>query len=449
MHGTKSISSFYRKTLFLLSFLTIVFLLALTPRAHAATVTSSSGSTSVQQVNVDFVVTNWDINFSISNGSAGDTISIVTNNITIYTPRNLVASNGQTIGVLEHVSQTDAYPNSNNITNTYRARLTTDVSSASVNLSGSTQLWFHRFIHAGGHDEAVWIDVNGNRVATEWFHIPSCSYDSTDIYASLVSNIYSAHYEGGQVKPYGSATLLHASDHGAQLEVGDIVVWRFNDHSLHMSIASGYSVGSEVVGSGSNPGREPSWVRTIGDYGMEDRSGAVPWKGKLAWCSEYECAMQVTQVGSGGIEWGLGDMVTWTLSPQNSSTIDFGGQKIWPVSYTALIYRNGSEIYRDDSEYEEHIQSQEVLSEASFFAQVNTSVSNGSISPYPFERKEQGSNFTITYRPNSGYLLQTVRVDGSDVSIASYPDSYTFYNTSGTHTIEAIYVSPSASKSWS
>lgn len=78
---------------------------------------------------------------------------------------------------------------------------------------------------------------------------------------------------------------------------------------------------------------------------------------------------------------------------------------------------------------------------------VTTSVVNGNITPSNNEVRA-GTNYTVSYSPNSGYLLTSVVVDGSNVSIESYPDSYTFNNLSSAHSVAVTYVAPSASKNW-
>jgi hypothetical protein len=121
----------------------------------------------------------------------------------------------------------------------------------------------------------------------------------------------------------------------------------------------------------------------------------------------------------------------------NGSSIDFANNKTQDIGWTATITRGGSTVWSTSGTYYEEIQSQEVLSEASFYAQVNTSVTNGSITPST--RQDQGSNITISYSPNEGYELESITVDGSGVSISSYPSSYTFYNVQGTHNIYVKY----------
>ena len=79
---------------------------------------------------------------------------------------------------------------------------------------------------------------------------------------------------------------------------------------------------------------------------------------------------------------------------------------------------------------------------------VSTSVVNGSITPTN-NRINVGTNYTVSYSPNAGYLLQSVVVDGVAVNISSYPNSYTFSNIQADHSISVVYAAPSASKTYS
>ncbi len=49
-------------------------------------------------------------------------------------------------------------------------------------------------------------------------------------------------------------------------------------------------------------------------------------------------------------------------------------------------------------------------------------------------------SFTVTYEPADGYVLSAITVDGSDVSIADHPVSYTFENIADDHTISVTFV---------
>lgn len=67
---------------------------------------------------------------------------------------------------------------------------------------------------------------------------------------------------------------------------------------------------------------------------------------------------------------------------------------------------------------------------------VTTSATNGTITPTA--TVEHGDNKTVSYNCNTGYHLTSVTVDGSAVSIASYPSSYTFSNITSNHSVAVV-----------
>jgi hypothetical protein len=69
---------------------------------------------------------------------------------------------------------------------------------------------------------------------------------------------------------------------------------------------------------------------------------------------------------------------------------------------------------------------------------IDTTVTNGTITPDE-SGIQYGESRTVTYAPNLGYSLVSVTVDGVPVSIATYPNSYTFSDIAANHTIEVVY----------
>lgn len=67
-----------------------------------------------------------------------------------------------------------------------------------------------------------------------------------------------------------------------------------------------------------------------------------------------------------------------------------------------------------------------------------TTVVNGTIDVSEYNIPA-GSDRTITYSAASGYHLLSVTVDGSPVSIATYPTSYDFTNILADHTVDVVY----------
>ena len=68
---------------------------------------------------------------------------------------------------------------------------------------------------------------------------------------------------------------------------------------------------------------------------------------------------------------------------------------------------------------------------------ITTSVTNGTITET--SRVEAGSNKTIKYKPNSGYVVYSIEVDGIIVNPTTYKSSYTFTNVTTDHTISVVY----------
>ncbi|NLD10823.1 MAG: VWA domain-containing protein [Clostridiales bacterium] len=68
---------------------------------------------------------------------------------------------------------------------------------------------------------------------------------------------------------------------------------------------------------------------------------------------------------------------------------------------------------------------------------VTTSAVGGTIDPTT--TVTQGSDKTVNYKPNDGYTLKSVTVDGIAVDITKYPSSYTFTGISANHIIDVVY----------
>ncbi|WP_346671121.1 Ig-like domain-containing protein [Faecalicoccus acidiformans] len=67
---------------------------------------------------------------------------------------------------------------------------------------------------------------------------------------------------------------------------------------------------------------------------------------------------------------------------------------------------------------------------------ITTKVSNGTISPT--KTVNYNGSYTVNYRPNEGYTLKSVIVDGVDVTTTN-PESYTFNNVKEAHEITVVY----------
>ena len=68
---------------------------------------------------------------------------------------------------------------------------------------------------------------------------------------------------------------------------------------------------------------------------------------------------------------------------------------------------------------------------------ITTKVTGGTIDPDVVVG--EGNDETIHYRPNDGYELEKVTVDGEAVNVKEYPNEYTFIDVQKDHHIEVVY----------
>lgn len=78
-----------------------------------------------------------------------------------------------------------------------------------------------------------------------------------------------------------------------------------------------------------------------------------------------------------------------------------------------------------------------IVSTTPYF-KITTEVINGTITKTQ-TNISPGSNRTISYSPNTGYMLQSITVDGMLQTWENYKNSYTFSNISGNHHIKVVY----------
>lgn len=72
------------------------------------------------------------------------------------------------------------------------------------------------------------------------------------------------------------------------------------------------------------------------------------------------------------------------------------------------------------------------------YKNITTSVTHGTITPSVTNIKN-GESKTVTYQPDEGYHLQSVKVNGNPVNISEHPTSYTFENVQDNASIEVVY----------
>ena len=68
---------------------------------------------------------------------------------------------------------------------------------------------------------------------------------------------------------------------------------------------------------------------------------------------------------------------------------------------------------------------------------IETTASGGTITKT--SEVKEGEDITISYKPNDGYKLAKVLVDGKEIDIKKYPEQYTFTKVNASHKISAIF----------
>ena len=69
---------------------------------------------------------------------------------------------------------------------------------------------------------------------------------------------------------------------------------------------------------------------------------------------------------------------------------------------------------------------------------VTTDVENGTVTSSQ-KKLDQGSSFTVSYKPDTDYELNSLLVDGEEKDIKVYPSGYTFDNIQEDHTLKAVF----------
>ena len=105
----------------------------------------------------------------------------------------------------------------------------------------------------------------------------------------------------------------------------------------------------------------------------------------------------------------------------------------WEVNGKKLA--SGTEIKVDKD-----TQVKAIWKESRVKLKITTSVTNGTIDPSCDVYK--GDNKTINFAPKDGYKLKSVTVDGAEVDISKYPNSYTFTNLDKNHEIAVAFELP-------
>ena len=64
---------------------------------------------------------------------------------------------------------------------------------------------------------------------------------------------------------------------------------------------------------------------------------------------------------------------------------------------------------------------------------------NGTINPDPEVVVAAGNDATITYKPNTGYEISEITIDGKVIDIKGHENGYTFTNVTENHHIKVVY----------
>lgn len=428
-----------------LGILLIMCLASHSAYAGQVSVSNVTGSLVVGDVGTETIEYDWEFGFKVGTAATGDFVTVTTKNIPLLAPKDVSIAGGTVVGRIELINESTEYPNSLNHYRTYKITFTRDLSNVSVSLTGHTVENHSSFIYEGGHWETSYIQVNGTTATTQDILHPSGDWFHGQLTGASPVTWHSAIYADGTIDPYNMAYYV-ARGTDIELYPGDRVIYTFDHSWLHLGLEPGYSVGGTYDGYYNHGTMDvPRSFTLVGPYGFYEPAGTL-YQYKILWVSEYEFAMELTRIGDLGLSLMPG-CIAATISPLNSSSIDYANNKTQEVGYTAKIVRNGSTIWSENGTYHEDIQSQEVLSDASFYWHIDTSVSNGSITPR-ITPINAGESRTVYYQPSSGYLLQSVRVDGSAVNISSYPDAFSFSNIQSNHTVDVVYARPTAQKTW-
>lgn len=95
------------------------------------------------------------------------------------------------------------------------------------------------------------------------------------------------------------------------------------------------------------------------------------------------------------------------------------------IRNTAKVKSQQTEEIKDDSDI-------------SIYYKVETKVTNGTITESDYE-VARGEKRTITYSPNDGYYLQSVKVDGEFWNIEKYQKKFTLQNIKANYFVEVVY----------
>ena len=230
---------------------------------------------------------------------------------------------------------------------------------------------------------------------------------------------------GGTVTEY--TITATAGSNGSISPSGAVKVNDGDSKAFTITPSSGYEVNAVTV-NGSSVGAVTSYTFT---NVKSNQTISVTFK-----------AITVTQytitssAGSNG-----------SISPSGSTTVSDGGSKTYTMTPSSgyevnAVTVNGSSVGAVTSYTFTNVKSNQTISvtfkaiTVTQYTITSSAGSNGSISPSGSTTVNSGSSKTYTFTPSSGYVVATVTVDGSSVSVAN---SYTFTNVTANHTISVTF----------
>lgn len=129
-----------------------------------------------------------------------------------------------------------------------------------------------------------------------------------------------------------------------------------------------------------------------------------------------------------------GDRITFTFTPDMGYEIDY--VKI-DGSQVTLTSDNKYTITDVKKAYTISVVFKHTSSSSTTYSVYASAGANGSISPSGRQTVAEGASLTFTITPNTGYEVDYVQVDGTDVSLTD--GKYEFKNIAGNHTINVYF----------
>ncbi len=308
-------------------------------------------------------------------------------------------------------------------------------------------------------DEKILFATNANDNDIDYNTIFTSDVDSTEYKVIREgSNLFLG--KDSTVVPVTYTITATAGANGSITPSGDVEVEEGNSQSFTITADEGYEIEALKV-----DGNEVGIAEIIADsYTFEDVTSAhtieVTFKEKPAPVPPVEAPVIITQPkdvtvnegesasfevtatgtdlkyqwqvdkndGSGFTDISGADNSNYTI---NTTEKDYSGYK-----YRCVV-SNTAGIVTSDSATLTVI---ELIIPPTIYTITATAGANGSITPSGDVEVEEGNSQSFTITADEGYEIETLKVDGKEVSVAEIvADSYTFENVTSAHTIEVTF----------